>query len=353
MHGHYQIEEQKIAMFQCIFRRAFSVAIAVFIGVWAGFYFSMGERFWILAAIMMVMQTAVGSLLRQGLQRFLAILASVLIGTLLLSLITYQGLLTTVAITLFITLFFIDKRRYTTSLSLSMIAAITLLIAMLSPYISYHLLSLRLYNVILGTIIGLVIGLLVFPERADILFRKEIASTLTVFSQYLTTTIELLYKKKGAETRLQQQRFLIENALTTYPGWVYHSGFDVALRQGYRHFLIRTEQIEQILFVMHGIARHNFQKNVLTELQNPLLQCIDQLQLLIAALITVLNLKKLETAVDDMEDTLHELEQALKKVVPNDLELLDLSKDYILLVEFIYSLKDFRITLLKLAEALR
>jgi len=113
---------------------------------------------------------------------------------------------------------------------------------MLAPFLPSHLIYVRMYDVTLGALVGLSFSLFVFPEHADAEFRKDVVPVLKSFSEYFTAIVDFLYKKKNAEIDVKSIRRVVEQELRTFPAWVYQTGFDIALREGHRHFLVRLEQ---------------------------------------------------------------------------------------------------------------
>lgn len=221
---------------------------------------------------------------------------------------------------------------------------------------SFALFYARLYDITFGAVIGILANLLLFPIKPDKEFRNNVIPLLQAYKSYLFSIIDLLFHPENT-AQAEQQRWEVEKKLQTqhafFPEWVYEKGLSLSLQPGYRHFLIMTERLGQILFSMHYLAKHDFPKELLSSFQAPFLNYIAQTEKIFAALIMVLSLQQRPKAVGDLSDELGELDQMLKKTVPLSVELLDISPNYIKLAALIENLRDFRSTLIQLGWAVR
>lgn len=340
-------------------KRSFSEAIAVLIAVIVSFHFSLNEKFWLIMTTILVMQTAIGLTLRQGLERFIVIAFGAALGTSLVLLINYPWIIYGLAIIAFSVGCFYSLKNSLNyfALSIPFLLGFILLLTMVLPAENNHVLSSRLYDITLGAIIGILTNLLIFPSRVDVEFRENMVQVLNSYSDYLTSIVNLLFKNSDSVTSANEKKYHVEYILQAqtafFPAWVYESGFSVSMRVGHRHFLIMIERVGQILFSMNNIARQKIDLSLLHVLQDPLMQCVKQAKELMTALTTVLSLKKISEGVSDFHEELTALETAFKKAVPLSLELIDISEDYIYLASFIQDLKDLQTALLRLAVSLR
>jgi len=290
-------------------KRLLSITLAFLISAVISYYFSKSEYYWMPIATLFVMQTSLGAPLRQGLLRFFLFLFTVIAGT---------------GIILFI-----------------------------HPA-SFSIFYARGYDISVGALIGIVSNLIIFPIHIDVLFRKELVLVLNSYANYLASILDLLLQKENAKEGAENKKQCVEKVVLQFsPTWVYTPGFSVDLRQGYRHFLVMTGRLEQILFSLHHIARHPFSPVFLKDMNSPLISYVDHANKILQAIVTLLNLKKITEALDDLSDEVRILEKEFQTQVPFSIELLSLSKDYIYFAALIADLKDFRKTLLFLAEALR
>lgn len=340
-----------------ITKRSLTRALAVFIAVIVGHSYSLSEPFWITITAILVMQTAVGVTLRQGVERFVAIVFSVAMGTLLAIFVKQIVLLDFLIIVLFTFCCYLaarDSTRYF-MLTAPFLLGTTFLVVMLLPAQSGDVMYARLYDVSMGAIIGILTNLVIFPTRADDEFRNNVIPVLKAYSSYLTAIIELLFQHNNENAETQQ--VLVEDTLQTqsafFPVWVYERGFSYALRPGHRHFLVMTERVAQILYSMHHIARHKFEPEFLKQFHDTVYNYLRQANNIFQALTQVLNLNKLTEGVSDLNEELIALEKKFLEVVPVSLELLDLSNDYVYFAALIADLKDLRASLVSLGQALR
>lgn len=194
-------------------------------------------------------------------------------------------------------------------------------------------------------------------RRDDVDFREGMIPLLHACSEYLVVIVDLFLRKNGSDVIAQEKKYVLEKMLqieeSGFPEWVYARGFNPTLREGHRHFLIRTEQITQILFAMHHVARKNVDSTLLNDFSEPIHCCVEQVKILISAFILRLELKETGEIASDLSKSVFVLEETFHKIMPLPFELLDLSQDYLSLAAFIYNFKDLQKMLLKLVEALR
>jgi hypothetical protein len=274
---------------------------ALVIALMINYYIKSPETGWLLFSTVAVMLTSTGSALYQGLLRFFLLTCVVVIGSLIFS--------------------------------------------------SIHLLYMRMYSVALGALIGMLANIIILPDRVDVECRNAFIPILKSYNAYFSALVIFLLEKNA--THAEREKINVEKNLQKLPVWVYETGFDLSLQKGYRYFFIRVEQMSEILFAMHHLVRHSFSENVLSVIREPLLQCVLRVEQFIAALITVLELKKLSEGIIDFGEELAAIEDKLKAIVPPMQEAFEEATDSVYLAEFVYCLRDLRNVLLKMTEALR
>lgn len=205
------------------------------------------------------------------------------------------------------------------------------------------------HDVLIGAAIGIAANLFLLPRKADTEFREKIRPVIKEFNDYFSLIIDQLLQ----QTNGKFNNATMENALLKLPDWVYERGFNSALQIGYQFFLMKVEQISDVLFSMHHLARYQYDKELIAKIRPTLLQYVEHVNQFFTAVVTVLELKKLSEEPSDLEHELITLQKQFFAVVPSSLELLDMRRDYVYLAAFIYDLKDLRTLLLKLGEALR
>lgn len=174
---------------------------------------------------------------------------------------------------------------------------------------------------------------------------------LGAYHQYFLSVIHLLLKHDSEETI--EKRKIVERVFRKLPDWFYDIRFDIAIHVGRRYFIIKLDQLGEVLFSIHHLARSSFEDDFLEKMTAPILGCANKVSLFFAALITVLERKELKEGVDDFSEEIEQLEKNFHEILLSKNEFLDTSKDYVYFAEFICELKELRAILLRLAEALR
>jgi hypothetical protein len=342
-----------------VLRRALCTAIAVSAAVFVDRYYSILHEFWVGVATVLVLQITVRTNLRQEILRFIVIMAAVFAGSLIMLFLPLSIYLTIFFIFLFITGCFIHNyfpaRAHGFSPAL-MVALIMLL--MLVPFsLNGNILFDRLHDVVLGGAIGMIAGLIIFPGRADVDFRIGVIPVLRAYSLYITAITELLFQEENAEHNADMKKVIIEKALQSrqifFPAWVYEKGFTVSLRAGHRHFLIRVEQMGQVLFAMNYAARYAVAPALLEKFRQPILTCVNDFKSAITDLITVLSKAELTTMNAAFADDLAFLENNFQSEMAMPFELAETSPDYMHMTSFIYGMKNLQEITSKLEESLR
>jgi hypothetical protein len=204
-------------------------------------------------------------------------------------------------------------------------------------------------DVCVGAAIGIIARLVILPEKPATEFREEIFPVIKTLNTYFSTIIDQLLQHDIKASN----NIALEQSLLQLPDWVYQPGFNSALKTGYRFFLSNVEKIADILMSMHHLSRYEYEKELVAKIRPVLLQYVDNVNIFFNSVITVLELKKLSEEPSDLSHEMAELQKQLFTIVPANLELLDMRRDYVYLAEFIYNLKDLRKLLLKMGEALR
>jgi len=274
-----------------------ALAIALIIN----YYAAATKQGWLPLTALLVMLTSTGSALYQGLWRFFLISCVVVLGSLIFSPIP--------------------------------------------------LLYMRMYDVVFGALIGILANILILPDRVDAECRSAFIPILKSYSRYFSSLVFLLLDGNGIDA--DREKINVEKNLQKLPAWIYEAGFDLTLQKGYRYFFMKVGQIGEILFAIHHLARYPYTEDLLNTIREPLLQCILRVEQFIAAIITVLELKKLSDGIVDFGPELAEIEDRFKALVPVALEAASVETDYVYLTEFMYDMRDLRSALLRLAEALR
>lgn len=332
-----------------IFKTGFAAALALV----TSYFFAGNEFYWAPLTAVLVMQTSLAVILRQGILYFIAIVMAVMLGTLLVLMLNHFYL-SVVSVIIFLVCGYVAIKKSHRYLVLSwpMIFILTYLLAVAMPVSTVYD---RIFSITLGAIIGLLVNLIIFPLKADKIFRIEMVLLLQNYKTYLAAIMQLLFKEPDAILNAQIKKHHVMQLLCEangYPAWVYDTGLSIPLQPGHRHFLVMIERLGQIQFAMHHLARHMFDERLLQSLKPELFEVARQAQHIMDVIISVLNLEQLKESVSDLSDEIAQLENVFKRQVPLSLELIDMSKDYIYLTAFIEDFQDLRSVLIKLGLAL-
>lgn len=282
-------------------RHVVRILCAVVIALVMNHFVASTKQGWLPCAAVLVMLTATGSALYQGLWRFFVISCAVVLGSLIFS--------------------------------------------------PMSLLYMRMYDVVLGALVGMVANIIILPDRVDTEYRMAFVPILRSYARYFSALVFLLLDKNIVDA--DREKIKVEKNLQQLPAWIYEVGFDTTLQKGYRYFFMKVGQIGEILFAIHHLARYAYSEDLLSIIREPLLQCILRVEQFMEAIITVLELKKLSEGITDFGPELEEIEKRFKEVVPVAMEAAMVETDYVYLTEFIYDMRELREVLLRLTEALR
>jgi hypothetical protein len=232
-----------------------------------------------------------------------------------------------------------------------------IMLLMLVPFkLSGNILFDRLHDVVLGGVIGMVAGLVIFPGRPDVDFRKGVIPVLRAYHLYITAITALFFQEENATIDVDNKKAAIENALQSrqvfFPAWVYEKGFNISLREGHRHFLIRVEQMGQVLFAMNFTARYAVTPALLEKFRQPILKCVEDYKTIITDLITVLHKAELTTVNSAFAEDLTYLDNKFETEMAMPFELAETSPDYMHIASFIYGLRDLQTITAKLEDSL-
>lgn len=334
-----------------VLRHALSAAGGIFLAVLADHYYSSLHACWVPLVALLVMQRT----LRPALQNFLLISVMVIVGSVVFSFVPSRLVISLIVVAIFIIACYV-RSRLSGSSSITMITLLpgVLMLMFLTP-IEAHSVYTRMHDVVLGGVVGILSSLVIFPLRADVDFRQGVIPILNAAREYLLALAALLFnpvndqaqaKKRVLEETLQTQQAL-------FPEWIYEPGFNLALQKGHRHFLLKVEQLAQVLFAMHYAMRHDFNPELLAAVRQPIERCILDAEKWMVAIVALLELQKLQGPVSSLEEDILALQEAFKSQGSVPLELASEVPDYLHFSAILFNLKDLQKVLLKLSEALR
>lgn len=323
------------------FRRSFSVGIAVFIAFMLGYIYSFSNEFWIVLSAFLVSQTTRGTPFRQGMIIFLVMVIALMASSLVLLLKSYNAIYILISILFMGSSYFAFLERPQSSKTWLMIIlfGVTLLLATFSPGSEMSLLQDRIFDIAMGAFIGLLCRFVVFPVKWDVEFSEGILPTLTALSEFS--------RDFSAEKRQQ-----VEDALQNmYPSWIYETGFNRGLRSGFRFFLVNVERVAEILFSMDSLHARGLDEKLLQPLQEDIDIVMQKNQELLMLLIEYFNEGKLSQTNSDFSSDLVDLENAVHRVIPDNMEALIVSEKYLLMTAYIRDVRDLRGLLLSLMKS--
>jgi hypothetical protein len=208
----------------------------------------------------------------------------------------------------------------------------------------------RAYDITVGAAIGIIVNITLFPDPVDKYFRQSTAMILQCYNFYFQDIVKLLLRKDS--TSINKAKISVEQALLKLPLWVYETGFDLTLQKSYQYFVMKVSELGELLFSMHHLARYDFSKPFRQIIAEPLQQSVEKSNAFFTALIHILHLKQLEMTVMDFYQEIEIMEQNFKKSIIIPAEILDVSKDSVYLIEFIYNMRELQDILVKMSQAL-
>jgi len=214
-----------------------------------------------------------------------------------------------------------------------------------------ELMPVRAYDMTIGAVIGIIVNITLFPDPVDTYFCQSTAMILQCYNVYFQEIVKLLLHKKSI--KVNQAKLEVEKAMLSLPLWVYETGFDLTLQKSYQYFVMKVSEMGELLFSMHHLARCHFSRQLTHIIAEPLQQSIQKGNQFFTALIHILHLKKLKMTAVDFYQEIEIMEQHFKESIQISTEMLDVSKDSVYLIEFIYNMRELQDILVKMSLALR
>lgn|SRR3990167_712711 len=340
-----------------LLRRAFRIALAVFLATWITHYFSRTEEYWIVISSLMVMKTSLGAPLREHLIRFIIILFCALFSSVVLVAVSNEIIFYVLVLLVFLVIWGLLAVSYELEphiLCPPLMMAALLLVAMLAPYDPASVIYDRVHDIIMGAFVGTLVGLTVFPERIEMIFRKNVFDILTLFSTFFSMLMTKLVRQDefNATEESKLMAMMLKLACIT-PSWVYHSAFNPGLRKSYRYFLSVVMQISDALFSLHYLSS-SFHDVLPPLLAEAIMSYAKTTQQLFDLIISRLGDEALlvDFFSNDFVRDVTELERSLQDTFPTSLEFLSISKEAVTLTMLVRDLKELRMALVRVAESI-
>ncbi|MBA3661228.1 MAG: hypothetical protein H0W64_05850 [Gammaproteobacteria bacterium] len=339
---------------------ALQYALRVSIAVGAAFlltYFNFfGERaYWIVMSAFLVVQASRIMPITAALRSLIIIITVYLCGyfTLIIThnfFVAYFVLMVTYLLTGTVALVMQPLRNKLFNLAL--IPLFIFLMMFFNPGFSTMRLQSDLLQILIGGLIGGFCSCFIFPQSLFQSFRNGVLPVIERGANYLSAIEGQLMQEVADRSQLIQSRLNFMHALQAnpgpYPEWVFDIGFNMGLRSGYRYFLVHLGRLTELIFSMNYLASFPLSAELLANLRDQLIQTLQKNQNLLATLRHYFQEGILHSPEGDFTQDLIELENELKKYLPQSLDLLDLSPDYLTATAVVRDLKDIRHELLQL-----
>jgi hypothetical protein len=340
------------------FKRALSVGFTIFVACIMNYYFSFSKEAWIILAAWLVSQTTRGTPIRQAVLIFITMLVAILLSSWMLMHIKRGDIiyiLSTIPLILCGYAAYFNKPQENKEVFFAILFSCIILFASLSPTKTVQFMHDRALDVMIGALIGVLAKWIVLPIRLDKEFSAGVLPILRSFKQYsqaLSKNLLFFNFKSGIMLEKVQVEVALQDQQAMYPEWVYEVGFNRGLRSGFRFFLVSLERISEIFFSMNFIASRNIDPLLLNDIHADLSRSMQKNEELLTILIEYFEHNKLLDIQSDFTSDMTALEKTLNRVVPGNLELLDISPSNLHVTALVRDIRDMRTLLLQLVMAL-
>jgi hypothetical protein len=214
-----------------------------------------------------------------------------------------------------------------------------------------------IHDISMGFIASLFVTFCVLPQRPDQLFRERMIVLLTAYSCYLKTIVAHLLKIVQPDANIHDLRSQLNNLLykpnNFFPEWVYQPGFVPLLQQGHRHFLVKMEQLGDVLVAMDFYTQQMMNNDLLEALTTPINQCAQRADETFKRMILLMNFQPSDNTLVCFNNDVLNLENEFWQLASLPLELIDMSEQSLAMLTFIYTMKDLYVTLASVNLSLR
>lgn len=340
------------------FRRAFSVGFTVFIACIINYYFSFSKEAWVILTAWLVSQTTRGTPVRQAVLILITLLIAILISSWMLVHIKRWDVIYIISIIPLILsgyIAYLNKPQENKNVFYAILFSFMLIFALLSPTKTPTFMQDRGIDVMMGALIAIIAKWVVFPIHLDKEFSAGVIPILRSFilySQALTKNLLFFNFKSAIMLEKVQVEVALQDQQAMYPEWVYEVGFNRGLRSGFRFFLVSLERTSEIFFSINFIVSRNIDPLLLNDMYADLTLSMQKNEELLTTLIEYFEHNKLIDTQSDFTSDMKALEKTLNRVVPGNLELLDISPSNLLMTALVRDIRDLRALLLQLVMSL-
>lgn len=203
----------------------------------------------------------------------------------------------------------------------------------------------------IGGIVAVICHMLFVPTRFFDVFSKDLLPILRVVEDYSAQFTIIVDRNEYDAVVCQALQDSIENVLQAqdrYPEWVYEFGFNPGLRASFRYFLLNLERIIELYIAVGYLFRSEQLRVQLQEVANEVSLVLKKNTELLAVIKHFFIAREFAPLQDDFTSDMVALEEAARQVVPANIDLLDMSPNYLLLASFVRDVRDIRQLLLQL-----
>lgn len=228
------------------------------------------------------------------------------------------------------------------SIFLTLLFPVVLLLSTLFPEMDKNI----LYSWLMDAVIALVLSILVqfiFSKNLVKKFRIDMSLLFSI----LNHDVKYLFDEGASISRIKLSMLSMR-----YPEWIVRMGLNPGLRSGFRFFLVRLEQIIELLFSLDYFIRSNLNQEILNHIKPELLLVNKQNAILLDSLSHYFKQKTQVAIQDDLTSDVLALDKKLREMIPARLALLDVSYDDMKITMIVRDIKDIRLLLLQLIAAL-
>jgi len=304
-----------------VMRRALRMAIAVLITAWVYHWFGYLSTFWMVLSLIIVMHDSSGRTLRKGVQRFVALIIGIVVGTWFLTWFKPSWELAIAVLVVISALYYVKifnrwHRRI-------MIAPLTLLIgftlAVLIAEPSHLLMLRRCYDAVFGAMIGILASFALFPNTLNEEVGDSAQETLKQSAFYIGAVLQALAGDKEALERVSRQKQLFFEWLTKNrrycDDWAYEVGQPAEERHRYHTLVSLVEQIAQILSSLELQAERGLLADIRERLEKPLRTLDDKIKHIIATICMQNKQSPMLSTVASLQPELILIEQTYEKAM--------------------------------------
>lgn len=339
-------------------KHAISSATAVFIAMYVNFYFSLSHGGLIVIAAFLASKTTRGTPLRQSFLCLFVIMLVIVVVTSLGFIFSNAEITVLIAILFLLSMMIALKQQLSSrNFFYSLVVALTLLAMLpLLPIQNGQVMRMQLLDVLIGGSLSIVCTRYLFRVRYEYEFRLAMVPIFDAMVNYVRILKNDLMLQSEDKDALDQAKSNMEKTLADqqgrYPEWVYETGFNPGLRAGFRFFLITIERTTEILFSLDYLARRLISLDALNVLSNDIASAMEKNIELIEVLQAYFSSNVFLDVTSNFTSDITKLENALHEVVPQQLELLDITPTYVRLTALVRDIRDLRELLLQLIAAL-